>query len=235
MIEIAILDDDEQALEKELRITKKFFEAKNLRCEVTTYGKVTWFMYDLMESGCDIYLLKVKLEEKNGIEIARNIRNLYLKSVIIFICDDPEYAIEAYEVEAYRFFSKEELEDKLWSCYETLLPKLLGEENCSYVIEKRGKVEKIPYDEILYYKKNGKYVVFVHKHGESRVRKSLETVQNELLSQNFHLVEKGYVVNIKYIQRMRGNELYMADNSVIYIGKKYVPELRRTLIEEWSK
>ena len=57
MISIAILDKDDFDLEREFKLTRKFFEERNMEFEITTYGKTQWFLYDLKERGYDVYLI----------------------------------------------------------------------------------------------------------------------------------------------------------------------------------
>ena len=47
MIKIAILDDEEEALEKEEQITRQYFHSKKVECEITLYQSSEWFLLGL--------------------------------------------------------------------------------------------------------------------------------------------------------------------------------------------
>ena len=106
MIRIMILDDDEMYLKKEKDITEQYFAEKNVDCTVTTYQNVEWFLLGLNEEKFDMYILDIRMPGENGIEAAREIRRLYPDPVIIFITNFVDYAIEAYEVNTYRYIPK---------------------------------------------------------------------------------------------------------------------------------
>lgn len=206
-----------------------------MKCEVVTYGNVEWFLYDLGEIAYDVYLLDMEMPGKKGVDVAREIRRAYPDPIIIFVTNYMEYKENAHDINTYRYIRKAALEEELCQGYETLLPMILGKEEHFYVIEKRGEIEKIPYEEMYYMRKEGKYVVIAHKRGESRVRKSLEMVQEELHSPEFLLVEKGYVVNIRHVMKMKSNELYMRDNTVIHVGKARMANVKLAILDYWRQ
>ncbi len=55
--------------------------------------------------------------------------------------------------------------------------------------------------------------MLVHKHGESRVRKSLNLLFQELNSPEFLYIEKGYIVNIRHVMSMKNHILHMRDGA----------------------
>ena len=58
-------------------------------------------------------------------EVSREIRKLYPEPVIIFITNYADYAIEAYEVNTFRYIPKSRLERKLSEAYDALFPMLM--------------------------------------------------------------------------------------------------------------
>lgn len=158
---------------------------------------------------------------------------LYPDPVIIFATNFIDYAVEAYEVNTYRYIPKEVLVDKLTAAYDALLPGLMEREEKYYVIEKKGNIEKISYDDIYYLKKDGKYTVLIHKRGEGRERKSLSELFEELDSEEFLFIEKGFIVNIRHVMKMKDHVLYMRDGSKLPVGIQRVTEVKRKIAEYW--
>mgnify|MGYP002552108967 CR=1 FL=1 len=109
----------------------------------------------------------------------------------MFLCSDQQAnrnllcKEDRYEVNTYRYIPKTKMEEKLPEAYESLLPELMKREEQYYVIEKKGEIEKIAYSDIYYMRKEGKYVVIVHRFGESKIRKSMIHFQEELKSREF--------------------------------------------------
>ena len=156
MIRIAILDDEKADLEKEEQITRQYFYNRQAESEIATYQSVEWFLLGLTEEQFDIYILDAEMPVKNGIEVAKEIRKLYPEPVIIYVTNHLNYAVEAYEVNTYRYIAKDTMEKGLNAAYETLLPILLAKEERYYIVKKRSELEKIAYSDIFYVKKEGK-------------------------------------------------------------------------------
>ena len=67
-------------------------------------------------------------------------------------------------------------------------------------------------------RKEGKYVVIVHRFGESKIRKSMIHFQEELKSREFLSVDKGMMVNIRHIMKVKDYEIFMRDGVRIPVG-----------------
>ena len=217
MIRIMILDDDEMYLKKEKDITEQYFAEKNVDCTVTTYQNVEWFLLGLNEEKFDMYILDIRMPGENGIEAAREIRRFYPDPIIMFITNFVDYAIEAYE-----------------QAYDALLPGIMEKEERYYIINKRNEVEKLAYSDIFYMKKEGKYVIFVHRRGEVKIRASLSTVEKELNSKEFIISDRGYLANIQHVMKMKGRDLYMRDGNIITVGRERFKGVREAILNYWG-
>lgn len=234
MIKIAILDDEEEALEKEEQITRQYFHSKKVECEITLYQSSEWFLLGLKEEKFDLYILDAEMPGKNGIEVAREIRKLYPEPIIIYITDHLNYAVEAYEVNTYRYIPKDQLKDRLYLTYDALLPALMAREEKYYIIKKRSEIEKIAYSDIFYVKKEGKNVVFVHRNGETSIRESLSTIEKELNSKDFIIVDRGYLANIKHVMKMKNRDLYIRNGEIIAVGRERFKYVRKAILNYWG-
>lgn len=206
MIRIAILDDEKADLEKEEQITRQYFYNRQAESEIATYQSVEWFLLGLTEEQFDIYILDAEMPVKNGIEVAKEIRKLYPEPVIIYVTNHLNYAVEAYEVNTYRYIAKDTMEKGLNAAYETLLPILLAKEERYYIVKKRSELEKIAYSDIFYVKKEGKCAVIVHRNGETSVRDSLSAVEKALGSREFIVADRGYLANIRHMKDRKQRE-----------------------------
>lgn len=95
-------------------------------------------------------------------------------------------------------------------------------------------MEKIAYSNIFYLKKEGKYVVFVHRHGESKVRKAISTVMDELNSEEFLAVDKSYVANIRHVMKLNSHDLYMRDGTILPVGAARFGNVKQAILEFWG-
>lgn len=235
MIRIAILDDEKADLEKEEQITRQYFYNRQAESEIATYQSVEWFLLGLTEEQFDIYILDAEMPVKNGIEVANEIRKLYPEPVIIYVTNHLNYAVEAYEVNTYRYIAKDTMEKGLNAAYETLLPILLAKEERYYIVKKRSELEKIAYSDIFYVKKEGKCAVIVHRNGETSVRDSLSAVEKALGSREFIVADRGYLANIRHVMKMKSRELYMRNGNIITVGRERFKHVRKAILDYWKE
>ncbi len=235
MIKIAVLEDEKEFMDKETEVLENYFEKNNVKYVIEPYLSSEWFLLGMKEEVYDIYILDVEMPFKNGLEVAREIRKLYPDPTLIFVTNYIDYAIEAYEVNTYRYIPKAVLEQKLPQALDALLPSLLLTEERYYIIKKRGSSERIPLSDIYYLKKEGKYVVIIHRKGESRIRESLSAVFTDLKSREFIAVDKSYVVNIRHIMKINGYNLIMRNDMVVPVGMSRMPKIRKQIMEYWGE
>lgn len=234
MVRIAALDDMNEWLETEERITNKYFADCKEEYIFCKYDNVNRFLLDLDEGVCfDIYLLDIELPETNGLHIAREIKKKYLESLIIYITGYVEYAIEAFEVNAYRYIPKKLLEEKLPDAYTSLLPKLVREEGPCYMIETNSRMERIVQRDIYYIQKDKKYVVLTQKDGSSRVRATLDEVYGELEQRSFVRIDKGTVANLRHIMKLEKRCVKMRNGEYLSVSQPQLATVKRRISEYW--
>lgn len=234
MIRIAALDDCKEWLETEEEITKKYFEECKEEYLFCRYNNANRFLLDLDEGVCfDIYLLDIELPETNGLKIAREIKMRYLESMIIYITGYVEYAVEAFEVNAYRYIPKKMLREKLPEAYDSLRPKLVREEGPCYIIETNSRMERIVQKEIYYIQKDKKYVVLTKKDGVSRVRATLDEVYKELEQKSFVRIDKGCIANLRHIMKLENRCVKMRDGAYLSVSQPQLAAVKRRISEYW--
>jgi len=232
MIKIAVLDDDPMYLEKICDITKTAMFQLDLAYELKPYNQVDLFLKDLQNREYfDIYLLDVEMPQMNGLDVGRNIRLKYSEPTIIYITNHVDYALEAFEVNAYRYITKSCIDEKLPETLKNLMSKERKVKEKVYVIKTATSFERIAYGDIYYLMKEGKYVIIVHKRGRNKVRKTLEEALMDLDSNEFVMVDRSYVANLKYAISLRQQQLTLADGSVLPVSKPRLQQVLNEVVE----
>ncbi len=212
MLNIAVLDDEAAYIDRICRITETCMEWMGMEYKIHVYEKGRDVLDELKRGVCfDIYLLDIQLPDVDGLETAKQIRRSFSEPILIYITNYVNYAVEAYEVNTYRYIPKQMLEEKLPQAYCSMEPLLKKNRKHDrfYLIRWYSFQEKIFYRDIFYLKKEGKYVVFVHKNGESRTRKSLEEVLEELQSKEFLMIDRSCAVNMGQVQSVKDRRVYI--------------------------
>ena len=137
-----------------------------------------------------------------GMELPGKIKPHLPDVKIIFITSHVEYAIDAFELSIFRYVPKSDLDKRLSLAVADAAKLIELEADREYVVLAAGRMEKIPYREILYIQRDGgKNAVICSGRGSSKVRKSLQQVFEELNAPEFIYIDRGCIVNISNTAR----------------------------------
>lgn len=237
MIKILVADDEHRSAKLLERLIEKEFSEEKIDYKVTIFtdsGKLS----EKLEEGetYDIYCLDIEMPRIDGMTLARQIRERDRQSYLLFITSHLEYAVDGYELNAYRFIPKSMLEEKMPAALRGIKGELRERKNRPfYLIRNNLRCEKVPLDEIIYMYKDGKNVVFVTKKGTSQDRASLGEVYERLDSEAFIYIDRGYLVNIRHVMKVKNNEVYLRDGSSLYISRSHVQEVKARISQYWQR
>ena len=235
MLKIAVLDDQELYVNKIDEITRKAMLKHGIVYELFKYTSTEDFLYDLSEDNkCDIYLIDVELQTTSGLEVARQIREKYYDSVIIYVTNYIEYAVAGYEVNAYRYIPKNILEEKLPEAYAAVYVNIENRKKNFYIIENNHRIERIAYEDIFYVKKDQKYITIVHKHGISRERKTItEFIESVQSLDTFVVVDRSYIVNAFHIMTLKNQEIVLRNGETIPVSRPKLSYVKQEIMRIW--
>lgn len=236
MISIAILDDCEHDRELLKYITHHYLKNKKVEYEISVYENSFNLSMDLKENKYyDIFLLDVEMPERSGLQVAKEIRKYYLEPYIIYVTNYVEFAIEAFEVNAFRYIPKIMIEDKLPQAYDALVPKIENIDQRSYIVGKDNGLERILYRDIFFIQKEGKYITIYHRNGSSKERKALKDIYEELNSNEFFYIDKSYIANVKHILSCHKGNVVMRNNMALPVSRPRYNAVKEKIMEFWKE
>lgn len=235
MIKIAILDDNTNDMQYVKSLIDIYCREKKELFQVQLYENAMDLLFDLDQGKYfDLFFLDVEMPMYSGLEVAREIRKYYLDSIIVYITNYVEYAIEAYEVNAFRYIPKSLLEIKVPEALDAMITKMQNEKQRVYVITHYLDMEIIDHKDIFYFQKEGKYILIFHKKGESRVRKTLQEFLKELDSDDFLEVRKGCAVNIRNVMSIEQQEMILRNGTRILVSRRYLNKIKEEIMNYWA-
>ena len=237
MLHIAVCDDNEAIIFQVENAIERFFRTHCVDCKIQTYQVSENLRYDLQDGMYfDLFLLDIEMPGIGGMDIAKVVYDTMPAAKIIFITSHLEYAITAYEFSVFRYIPKTIIGEKLPLALEDFYKLYRLERNEFYTIEVKNHVEQLPYREILYILKDGKYAVFHLTEGRSRsVRKTLAQVFEEMNKKYFYFADRGCIVNLANVEGMDDTEIFLADDQHITISKANVSDFKTTMLGFWRE
>ncbi len=198
---VAVVDDEGNFAKKVKKDIEKFFQGQKETVKVKYFSDSS-ILSDLQhQKYYDLYLLDVKMPEINGIMLAEKVRTFDYNARIVFLTAYENYARHGYKVKAYDYLLKDSYQEELFLILERIQKEDSENQEEYYIISSDNRECKFPVNDILYLAKEKQYTIFHCKDGIlHRERGSLQTVLGNLPKERFVLIDKGTILNLKYVQ-----------------------------------
>lgn len=230
MYHIVICDDEKEILESMAKRIRGGFEQLSLPAKYTALSDARELVKLLEQEPVDILFLDIDMPYFGGMDIAKMINNRELKILLVFVTS---YDALVYQTFAYRplgFIRKSYFEKEVDEVLGRLEKELLSMKE-EIIIKKGQEVIKLPIDDIYYIESEGNYINICTIRGNEKYRDTLTKIENELGGKRLIRCHKGYLVNPKYIARIRNNEIVLTDSRLIPVGRSYERTVKQTILE----
>ena len=237
MVKIAICDDDQEAVKYHGDIVKNCLRACGIGYEIAAYTQSSNLLFDITDDNFfyDLILLDIEMPGMTGMELAEKIKPHLPNVKIIFITSHIEYAIDAFELSIFRYVPKSDLTNRLMSAVADAAKLIELEAGREYIIQAAGRMEKIPYKDIFYIRRDGgKNSMICSRLGISKVRKSLQQIFDELQAQEFIFIDRGYIVNIIQIMKINDSMAYLKNGETLSISRSHLQEVKKQINRFWG-
>ena len=177
----------------------------------------------LLESGCDfdVIFLDIQMEQPNGLETAKILRQHKNHCLLIFVTVLKECVFDAFEVEALGYLVKPVNEQKFAEVFSRAQDKILSEteqKKKTLLIQYAGANKAIPLDHIYYMESQKHKVVLYTKDGELEYYAKIGELEEELQGQ-FCRIHKGYLVNLSCVDEYSRTEIMLANGDKLPLSK----------------
>lgn len=236
MIQIAICDDERDAVVMHEKIVCQCLQETGNGGKVSTYTRSSNLLCDIMDDNFffDLILLDIEMPESSGMEMAEKIRPFLPEVRIIFITSHIEYAIDAFELSVFRYVPKDDLEKRLPNAIRDAVKLIALEEGKVYSIRTNSRWEKIPYKDIFYIQRDGKNAVITAGNGVYKVRRSLQQIFEELSAEEFIYIDRGCIVNMIYIMQVRDGMAVLKNGMSLPVSRSHLQEVKRQINTYWG-
>lgn len=249
MLQIGICDDETLLLSEIKNLTEDCLQQQQTFCILSTYTDGRNLLYDIQDGKhFDLLLLDIEMPDLSGMELAEHIHTLLPDALMIFVTAHYKYAVDAYELHIFRYIPKNQLKERLPHALKDAVSLLEIQNTDSYIISNQNRLERIPLKEILYIEKEGKNAVFHitavensenHLPGDKttrtrRIRKTLTEIFEELHSEEFYFIERGYIVNLRHVSGISHTDCILTDQTRLPVSQSRLPEFKKKLNQYWQ-
>lgn len=232
MLRIAICDDEKIICRQLEDILLKIEDIINQEVDVDVYysgEELCNYLYS--GNHYDLIFLDIELNEINGVEVGKRIRNELNDELtqIVFISGNESYAMELFEVRPLNFLIKPFDKAKIESVLLKAL-KLLDKEN-NFFEYKNGNINfSVNIKDVIYFESHGRKVNIVLSNEKKNFYGKLSTVEEQISNQDFIMIHKSYLINLNHCIEYTYEYVKMSNKEVLTISQNNRKSVREKLM-----
>lgn len=230
---IAIVDDheDDRKLLQELLI--RFFDLTGISITIYPFASGELFLADISRYSFDLVFLDIFMDKITGMDAAHGLLDAGCSCTIIFLTSSREYALEGYEVGAFRYLLKPLTYDKLEDTLNPFLRKFRQETRKLPLMVDRTPLY-IPYSD-LYFLSSVMRTTEVHLQKKVLRQSSAinfqKTIAPLLSDSRFFLCSKGVIVNLQYVSELEKDHFILDNGEEVPISRRNLSQAKKIFLD----
>lgn len=231
--------DDEQEYRNLIKVElDRVATACNVKVDVVFFkSAIECLAYFEQGNAPDLLLLDIDMPNMSGLELAKKVREVNEKQLIVFVTAHSEYVFESFEVQPFRFLRKENLYMELYLTLQRAIP-MIDKMQPKYLSlkwetgEEMVEVMTVRYAEIWkrrmhFYLEDGRELVV-----KMTMKKLLEMLRDD---DRFVLFDSGLLVNTTQVQIYNRQEVTLKDGTMLPTARTRQEEVKRVIMRNRSR
>ena len=172
--------------------------------------------HQLNKTRIDILFLDINMPGLSGISFARS---LSVSPLIIFTTAYPEYAVEGFELDATDYLVKPYSFERFLKAVNRALERLRENHSAEgpggkILVKADKKLYAVLFSEILFIEGQGDYIRVHTNQKKLMVHDTIKNFLESLPSEEFMRIHKSFVVNLKQIEFIEGNQVSIGEQTI---------------------
>ena len=227
MIHIALCDDDGPFLQRLHQAIAQWFADHQIPFSCTDFSAVNQLLDSLQSVSFNLFFLDIEMPEMDGMQLAKQIREISPDSIIIFLTSHDEFAPDGYRVQALRYLTKQTWKLNLNEALHAAMNQLEKWETGHLAVSHYGSIQRIPYRDILYIRHISRYCQIVTRKGKTiqddrGIKKLFEIIGD----QRFIFIDRGAFINLDCIQKIENGQAVMTNGDSLAISRRLLPQVK---------
>ena len=215
MLKILALEDERPQQERLSRFLSRYAEEHDgFQYTLELYDRGFRLLSDYRRDA-DLIFLDIRVPDMLGMEVARELRAVDENVMLIFVTNLTQYAIDGYSVGAFDYILKP-LQYPSFSAKLQRALRTLSHREGGPTLDLRTKegARRVSADSVTYLESVA-HDIFVHTGDEViKLWGTLKKYEDELRSAHFVRCNTSYLVNLKYVQAVRKEEILVSGTAL---------------------
>lgn len=232
---IAICDDDSFYLTTTVNETKKYLSTHGISGKIYSSSDPNKILKEALSVEFTILIVDIKLNDINGIDVAKKINKISPETKIIYMTSHSGYLQDVYDSEHIYTILKPQLLDRLPKALGKAFSFILASEDQIITVNYKNRTSVIGVRSIMYLEKELRKMHFICTNESYESYYKTNEVLELLPKDIFVQAHRAYIVNITYIKQIVNNEIILINGTVLPIGRKYNKDLKQKIFNLATK
>jgi len=175
----------------------------------------------------DITFIDVDMRQLSGLDLAGMV-NLY--TTVVFTTAFPQYAVQAFEKEAFDYLLKPITYDRFAKCIQHAKRKMKLAMKNAYPIredfftvksEVKGRMVKIKFDEVIYIEGAVNYIQIHTTEGKHMTYLTMKEIERHLPKPLFARIHRSFLINVNMVKVIERSQVRMQNGDALIMGDYY--------------
>ncbi len=226
---IAICDDEADILGIVKGAIENTFRKYDIEAETDMFKNAEDLQRRMREREFSLIFLDIEMPGVDGITFAKNLRGSNSHTDIIFISNREDLVFDALRVNPQGFIRKKRFLEDVTAVIDQWMENRQKDERSGIMFETSKGTITVPVDQVFYIEGDGRnQEVYVAGQKEPHViRSSMKVLEEQLQPMGFLRVHKGYLVNYRFIKRIKDTDVILTNGTAIPISRLRVADIRK--------
>lgn len=215
IVKVGIIDDELSCIENLKKLLEIYSENNpSVRFSVEQFLDGELFI-KTYQPKYDLLFLDIQMPIFNGIDIAKKIRESDENVMLVFVTNMIKYALEGYNVQAYDFIVKPLSYDKFKIKLDNICNRLKHKlEDTSITVTSGSTTKRLSVNDITYVEVENHTLIIHLINGSYKIRGTISEIEKELKPYYFCRCNACYLVNLKHVKQLNGNNVIVDKESL---------------------
>lgn len=234
MIKIALCDDETEYLD----LVEQCIHERLLQAGVE-------HVFERFDNGEDIInswdmddyyaiFLDIDMPKLSGVQAGSRISEHNKNAKIFFVSSHDEMVYEAIHARPVRFIRKRLIEKEMSEALDFLIEEI-NKESKIMVFNCGKKTYTVKTDRILFIESSAHYIFIVTDDESIKVRGKISDYLDELKKYDFVQIQKGIVVNMKYMERKKRDQVMLQNGRKFTISRSRITDVEKEFMSYLRK
>ncbi len=167
-----------------------------------------------------IYLLDIEMPSINGLEVAKKIRSVDQRAIIIFVTAFSDYVFSSFEVQPFRFVNKPIDREKLEDVMHAAVNYIYTSKKYIFISVEKARIQ-LPCETIMYFEGDKRKINVYTTEDKYSFYSKMSDLEKMIDNNWFVRIHVSYIVNMDYVKAIYTDEIVLNNNIRLPISKKY--------------